>query len=321
MKILSILLFFALLSACAGEKNMPGTSGETKAQGGVDVGNMSSSAVPNTNVYFTFPTNWKYKIENNLLVIENKSFSKIEAAKVELVGLKSLKIEDLEAYVKEKHSDRTYQIIDINGNPGVRAELTNTDQERISDIFLISEAKQIIHIVTNFNSEDEGFDEGEKIISNIKVKYSGFHVTDATVRVAELPDQKENRSYTYSLTSNRWVNEDSTGSTFSLNNNRFHVKGNIVELGEVDDIPFDSIKVEGEFLVAPDSNFPISDIYADDRGQSFLTLKDGFVYLIRIDDGPEEGLIIKMSVTGESLSNDLKLTYQKLVAVKPDAKP
>lgn len=318
-----ILLFITLfIFSCDSGKRKTNDNQNVKAQGGgVDVGNMSSSAVPNTNAYFEFPETWTSKIEGNLLILENASFSKIEASKVILEALSSSDSTALKKYLEEKHPNREYKIINFSGIEGVRAELTNTDQTRMSDIYLISDPNNIIHVVSELNNADDGFIEGEKIISTVRVKYVGAAYKDAPVTEIDLRHQKDHVTYKYSFTKGCWEDEGCGGSMFELQDYILSIKGNIVELGPEDKIPFDSIKVEGEFLTAPESKFSIADIYADERGQSSLRIKDGFNYLIRVDDGPEEGLILKLKVAGELDGENLVMYFQKLVAVKPEIQP
>lgn len=319
MKLLNIFLLCFLISACAGNNDKTISPQTVKAQGGVDIGNMSSSAVPQTNAYFDVLGSWTSKIEGNLLILENASFSKIEASKANLEGLNSLDVEDIKVHLEIKFPNRTYNLININGLKGVRAELTETDSTRTSDIYLISEDKDLIHIVSHLNNSDDGIAEGEQIISTVKVKFKGVAYKSSPVKTIDLSHQEDEKVYRYSLTQDCWESETCTGSIIQIKDYILSVKGNIVELGP--EMTFDAIKVEGEFLVAPNSKFPISDIYADDRGQSVLRMKSEFVYLIRIDEGPEQGLIIKLEVTGELLSQNTKIKFQKLVAVKPESKP
>lgn len=321
MKLLILFFFiFSILTSCADNNERSISPQTVKAQGGVDVGNMSSS-VPATNAYFELLGNWKSKIEGNLLILENSSFSRIEASKVTLKGLETLNANELEKYLSKSNPERQYKIIKFNGLEGVRAELTNNDQTRISDIYLVSEGKDLIHIVANLNNSGDGFTEGEQIISTIRVKYIGTAYKNSPAITLDLSHQRDDVVYKYSFSQDCWEDLGCKGSMFELKDYNLSVEGNIVELGPEDTIAFDSIHVEGEFLVAPNSKFPISDIYADERGQSILRIKDGFVYLIRVDNGPEAGLIIKLKVTGELAGENTVFRYQKLVAVKPDAKP
>lgn len=320
MKVINLIIVSFLLFSCAGNKENTINPQTVKAQGGVDVGNMSSS-VPQTNAYFELIGNWKSKIEGNLLILENASFSKIEAQKVNLDGLSSLTTEDLIAHLKVKYPDREYKPIKLNELAGVRAELTNTNQTRSSDIYLIAEGKDLIHVATDLKDTDDGFTEGEKIISTVRVKFKGVAFKNSSAITVNFNHQKENKLYKYSVTHACWSSEVCSGSMIEVKDYSLSVSGNIVELGYENDIPFDSIQVDSEFLIAPNSKFPISDIYADDRGQSSLRMKEGFIYLIRIDDGPEAGLIIKFVFYGDILLENMEFTFQKLVAVKPEAKP
>lgn len=321
MKILILLSTVFLLFSCAGNSEKTINPQTVQAQGGVDVGNMSSSAVPETNAYFDIFGKWKAKIEGKLLILENESFSKIEARKVTLEGLESLNIEALQNKLKEKHPERTYKQINFNGLEGVRAEISATENTKVSEFYLISEGKDLIHVIANLNSADDGFIEGEKIVSTVRVKFNGVAFKDSPVTTIDLHHQKDNVLYKYSFTKACWESENCNGAMLELRDYNLYVEGNIVELGPEEIIPFDSIKVEGEFLTAPESKFSIADIYADERGQSSLRIKDGFNYLIRVDNGPEEGLILKLKVTGELDGGNLVLTYQKLVAVKQEVKP
>ena len=320
MKFLILIITAFYLYSCAGDSEKTINPHTVKAQGGVDIGNMSSS-VPQTNAYFDLFGKWKAKVEGNLLIMENESLSKIEARKVILDGLDNLNTEELQKKLLEKHPGRTYKPVNYNGLEGLRTEVSSTEQTKVLEYYLISEGKDLIHIVADLNNADDGFTEGEQIINTVRVKFIGVAYKDTEATTINLHHQRDNVKYKYSFSKACFESEICDGSMFELRDYNLSVEGNIVELGPESTIPFDSIKVDGEFLTAPESKFSIADIYADDRGQSSLRIKDGYNYLIRVDNGPENGLILKLNVTGELAGENTEFKYQKLVAVKPESKP
>lgn len=334
------LWIFALtvsLAACAPTKdNKKIDSPRAQSQGGVDVGNMQSAIVPTTSASMSYPSSWSSSSVGEVLEIKNASGSVVEAKKSEISDLSSPNAVSLKQYLKQKYPERDYKIVNFNGFEGVRAELTDTPTNKKSDLYLVSELKDFIHIQSDLKKADDGIAQGDQIILTVRVKYQGVAYENPQVKTVTLEARNSSGNgdrYAYSFLGDCFTYTDScnpSGGVGSSYEGSFRIgtagydHGRIVELGPESQIPFDSIKVDGEYLVAPMSNILISDIYTaftpknPQKDQDDIKLKVGYVYLVRTISWPEEDLITKVKV--ERLNGDASatLTYQKLVYVKKD---
>jgi len=333
MKKIGCLLLTVVIAACS-------TNGDKKhdpykAQGGVDVGNMQSAMVPMTNASMSYPNSWSSSSTGNILSIQNKSGSVIEAKKSEITDLSSPNAIALQQYLKQKYPNREYKIVNFNGFEGVRAELVNATDQKSSDLYLISELKDFIHIQSNLKKSDNGITQGDQIILTVRVKYQGLPFQNSQVKTVILEARSDGAidRHAYSLWGDCYTYSDHdcnpSGVAITYKND-FHIgtagydHGRVVELGSEKQIPFDSIKVDGEYLVAPISNIPISDIYTvftpkdPQEDRDYIDLKEGYVYLLRTISWPDEDLITKMRVEKLNGGSSATITYQKLVYVKKD---
>jgi hypothetical protein len=341
MKLIFIVLFSLCFTACYEKKGHSSNPGQIEAQGGVDVGNMTSAAVPKTNASMSYPNSWNGSDDGKTLVIQNSSSSKIVASRADISDLASPNSNGLEKYLEEKYPDRNYELFELNGLKGVRAELVNTDFEKKSDIYLVSELQDFLHIQSDLKNTDSGFERGENIILTVKVKYQGVPVENSKTTTVNLEayysfiNQTMNKKGAYSFLNDCFSYSDNAcrGVSILFGNghktdlsvgNAGYDYGRIVELGSAEQIPLDSIYVDGEFLVAPQTKVSIADIYTTftpkDQHADLdkVNLKEGYVYLIRTLNWPDEDLIIKVRVDALVPDKSVTLTYQKLVYVKPD---
>ena len=336
MKYLIILTLVATLFACSA-KNEKVESGQV--EGGVDVGNLTMGAIPQTNATMTFPKSWSVQSSEKSLLLHDSSGSKIDARKAELTDLASPNPSSLQQYLNAKFPDRNYKIIDINGLKGVRAETKSLPNERNSDIYLVSERNDFVHIQSWLKSTNDGLAKGEEIILTVRVKYRGEPVAGSQAKTVTLnayyvngrSDKKaaysfQDDCYSYVDPGCRGVSilfGNGGGASLSVGGAGYD-HGRIVDLGNVKSVPFESIKIDGEYLIAPLTKISIADIYTafspkeQNAELAFTDLKEGHVYLIRTISWPEEDMIIKMKV--ESLVSDkfVQLTYQKLIFVRPE---
>lgn len=312
-------------------------SGASRSEGGVDVGNMNSSLVPETNASMTYPSAWTGSITGQSLEIKNKD-SQIEAQRADIKDLASPSAISLKGYLKDKYPKRDYKVISVHGLEGVRADLIDRSDAKQSDIYLVSELKDFIHIRSDLNGES-GVREGEKILLTVRVKYAGIAYPNAQIKTADLKaysraDESRMRA-AYSLLSDCYSYVDSncrgvailfgngTGSE-SLNVGAGgYDHGRIIDLGPESEVPFESVKVDGQYLIAPQTSIPLSDIYTAftpkdrHREQDKIQLQKGHVYLIRTVSWPDEDLISKVRVDQVQAGVGATLTYQKLVYVEP----
>lgn len=327
MKFLILILTFISFYSCT-PKNTSSIPANAQAQGGVDVGNMTSAAVPQTNALMMYPKTWESEINATELVIKNESLSVIQANRAEISDLTSPNATALKKYLESKYPDRNYEPIEINGLSGVRADIIKTEEEKQSDIYLVSELKDFIHIQSHLKKADSGFENGENIISTVRIKYRGIPVENSQTTTVTLKSRE-----TYSFLDECFIakvrNCHGVGVYFNYSNGTDllvgtagYDHGRIVELGQ---ISLDSILIDGEYLVAPQTKISIADIYTtftpkDQKAElSRLNLKEGYVYLIRTVSWPEEDMIIKVKVESLTPNESVTLTYEKLIYVKPEA--
>lgn len=336
MKILLIVALVATVTACKPKNETNNIApARLQSEGGVDVGNMKSAIVPTTSASMSYPSNWSSASTSNVLEIKNTSGSSVQAKKSEITDLSSPNAFSLKQYLKQKYPDRDYTIVSFNGFEGVRAELSDTPTEKKSDLYIVSELKDFIHIESDLKKTDDGIIQGDQIILTVRVKYQGVAYPDAqmkTVTVGNGNGQGNRRTYsflgdcfTYEGACNPYggVGSSFGGNSVSIGTAGYD-HGRVVELAPETQIPFDSIRVEGEYLVAPMSNIPISDIYTAfnpkdlQKDQGSIALKAGHVYLVRTISWPDEDLITKVRVEKIDGGSSVTLTYQKLVYVKKE---
>ncbi|WP_409479904.1 hypothetical protein [Pseudobdellovibrio sp. HCB154] len=325
MKFYFLALTCFFIFACSnntGNTNDPHT---VNVQGGVDVGNMSSSsAIPMTHATVTYPNTWKATLLEKSLILTNAGSSTIQARRSDIINLVAPTQIALQNYLKTKYPDRNYEMIEINGLKGVRAELKNSAKEKESDIYLVSELKDFVHITSKLNNLSNGFTEGEDIISTVRLKYKGVAVKGSSIKTFEIGIGFNG----YSFSGQCYTNFAQLGDCFG-----FDIKGNsqylwvndgrIIEIGSAKDIAFDSIRIDGEYLLAPQSKTAIQEIYSaftpkdQSADQNSIKVKQDYIYLIRAVNWPYEDLIIKMQ-TGSLTNNTLTVTYQVLVSVEPE---
>ena len=334
-----ILVVTVALAACSRDKGITVKNSDTaNATGGVDVGNMQSAAVPKTYASISYPSSWTSTASTDVLSIQNRSGSLISAQKSEITDISSPNAVSLQQYLKAKHPDRDYQIINFNGLDGVRADLVSNETEKHSDNYLVSELKDFIHIQSNLKKIDDGIATGEQIILTVRVEYKGAPYPNSQPKTVTMPsynvqtsDYKKaaysihNDCYPYVDSGCRGVSilfANGGGTRLDIGTAGYQ-HGRIIELGPESQAPFDSIKVEGKFLVGPLTKVALSDIYTTflpknpQVEQGAADLKEGHVYLVRTVNWPEEDLISKIRVDRVEAGKSLTLTYAKLVYVDP----
>lgn len=322
MKILGLAIICLLVFACAQEKERTISPQTVKAQGGgVDVGNMSSTAeIPSTHASITFPTNWNANLDNNSLTLTNAGSSTIKAfrSKIDLVAPTQIALVN---YLKVKYPDRVYEMIELNGLKGVRTEINVSLAEKIIDMYLVSELHDFIQIESSLNNADNGLTEGEQIISTTRIKFRGEAIKNPVTKTISYT--AKDYSFSFSGDCFKSESEGCNGVKIRPNKSWLYIekeKGRIIDLGPAKEVPFDSVRIEGEYLISPQTKVPIKDIYSTftpkvlTAEQNMIKAKVGHTYLIRTKDWPLEDIITKMSV--KILKDDLlTVTYQKLIYV------
>lgn len=328
-KLLSLFAICFLVFACAKENDRTINPQTVQAQGGVDVGNMSSSAIPFTNASLTYPGNWTAKTVEKILTLTNISSSTIKASRAEFTDLITSTQLGLKQYLETKYPGRTYEFYEINGLSGVRAEIESSETSKKIDIYLMSELQDLIHIYGDLNKADNGVSDGENIVSTVRVKYQGTPVENAIPKTVTLY-----RDVYYSFLGECYstqpgcndamvgygMNISKTGLGIGIGG--FNQRGRIIELGSESEIPFSEIKIEGEYIVSPKSKIPISDVYttftpeAQNVEKRVADLKNDHIYLIRTIKWPTEDLVLKMKVNSFDGST-VSVAFEKLAAVNP----
>lgn len=331
-KLLSLFAICFLVFACAKENDRTINPQTVEAQGGVDVGNMSSSAIPYTNASLTYPGNWTAKTVEKVLTLTNISSSTIKASRAEFTDLVTSTQLGLKQYLESKYPGRTYEFYEINGLSGVRAEIESSETSKKIDIYLMSELQDLIHIYGDLNKADNGVSDGENIVSTVRVKYQGTPVENAVPKTVTL-ERMSGHLGDYSFSGDCFSSQPNcTGVSVKygfgkskkglvIGIGRGYQRGRIVELGHESEISFDSIKIDGEYLVSPKSKVSIADVYTTftpetpNVEQRFLDLKKDHIYLIRTIGWPTDDLVLKLKVN-DSDENKASVTYEKLVGVK-----
>jgi len=332
MKSTLVLLTLLSLTLAACSPRGSQRSEPSKAQGGVDVGNLQSTDVPATSAWMSYPSNWNSSKTGTELKLQNSSGSSVRAERAQIPDLASPTAISLQRYLQSKHPTRQYKIINLNGLEGVRADLLNNADRRQSDLYLVSELRDFIHIESDLLQTSGGIAQGEAILLTVRIRYAGVPYPShapKTVTIGQI-EQQDTETSVYSLQDDcfSYSSDCQTRQGVGIG---FYEKelniglagydtGRVVELGTQLQVPFEAIRVEGEFLVAPASTTPLSDIYTmftprnPQKDQSRLELKEGSVYLIRTISWPDEDMITKVRVD-KLTAHSATLTYQKLVQV------
>ncbi|RYZ79402.1 MAG: hypothetical protein EOP04_27815, partial [Proteobacteria bacterium] len=332
MKKLGIILIAFALSACSGAKDQ--NHDHDSLEGGVDVGNVKTSFVPGTVASLGYPSHWSSSSAEDKISIINVSGSSVAASRSDITAIASPDALSLRLYMQQMFPQRGYEFVTINGLEGIRADLVNTKDGRQSDLYLVTELKDVIHIQSDLRSADNGIVEGETIIASIRIKYHGVPVLKPLSKTILFDTKKaEDQSIldSYSLISDCFFYNRECYARGSVLRYRDSVKspnqltvdnGRIVEIGLDTVTPYESIRVNGEFLEGPLAGVAIADIYTaftpndPHVEQHNVTLRVGYVYLIRSIAWPEEDLITKLKV--ESIEGSkTTISYQKLVFVPP----
>ncbi|AZZ36410.1 hypothetical protein CIK05_06270 [Bdellovibrio sp. qaytius] len=312
---IACLFFFS----CSHDNDKTINPQTVKAQGGgVDVGNMSSitAHIPSTQGLISHPASWTARVENDVLSLSNAASSTIKASKAKL-DLVAPTQTSLKSYLESKNTKLIYEFTEINGLKGVRALLSDTNEGQISDIYLVSELNDFIHMESDLKNVYSGVLEGEKIISSVRIKYQGKAVENPVTKKAEIKQYLN-----YSLTDDCFSNNTlCTGVTVTFNYGRLEIsEGRIIELGTLEEVPFDSVKTDGEYLISPKTKVSISDIYStfspkiQKAEKQALKTQKGKIYLIRTKNWPFEDNIFKLTID-EVLSYSAKVTFQKIITV------
>lgn len=347
MKLLLLAISCFFVFACADSRKGSNTVNPlpTKSQGGVDVGNKTSQ-IPATNVYITHPVTWPAHvtkrsaaatiIETNKLVISNSIGSTIEASRTYL-DLASPTPFSLEKYLeaKFKTENRNYEYFEVNGLKGVRANIVDTDSEKVSDIYLISELNEIIHIKSTLKNDGNDFVTGESIISSARLKYKGVAISNSQVKQITMSYSKSTYSFLdesfciemkaycqspYLIYSSPKTYIKNDPHKLALNSDNGQT-GRFVKLGNSSEISFDSIQIQGEYLIAPTMSFLIEDIYStfspkNQKKENLEVIPEiGDIFLIRTVDWPKEDLITKAQIIEITSAGTITISYQKLIYV------
>lgn len=314
--ILEVSLIFLLLSSCntrSADLNVPPETIQTNVKIEQSY-SIIATAIPNTNAYMTNSQGWKIEIRDQQLIFTSISSSTIKATKANINYAGALHQHGLKKYLESTHLDREYKEFQLNGLKGLKFEITAPKKE--SDIYLISELNDIIHITSLINSDDNA----DKIISTLRLSYLGNPTKDSKAEIATLNNEKSDLKISSGCTKKVYYCEDHS-ATISLNfkTNELSIdtiSGHIKELNQIDKPIFESIIVEGENILLPDEKILVSSLSSTFKAKgsklSQFRVAEGKAYLIRFIDLPYVDLIIKLRI--EKIDKDtITITYQKLI--------
>lgn len=350
---LSCFLVFACAKGGRSHDNGGGTTNTptVKADGGVDIGNKPKECnIPGTKIYLTHPESWPCNQvkrsaateteENQKIIITNTASSRIEAFRVK-IKLDPLTPANLKRYLDNKFKDHIldYTPVVFNGLKGFRAEILNTADAKKSDIYLMSELGEVIHITSDLNNTEDGILTGDKIITTVSLKYKGEAIKNSTPKSILLDFYDfQNRSkslkdiYFYSFLNEffcdkvnfcqgEYISLERPDKSKSENRLNINTAGRFVRLGNESQVPFDSIQIQGKYLITPNTQVAIQNIYTTfspdkqiKENRSIIPVV-GDVYLVRIMDWPKSDLIVKMRIDSFDSDHNISITYQNLIAV------
>tara|TARA_B110001454_G_C12723278_1_gene436246 strand:+ start:41754 stop:42806 length:1053 start_codon:yes stop_codon:yes gene_type:complete len=336
MKLILTAIITSVLMACSPTHNVNPSesidildpSGNSKPQdGGVDVGpnkvkanrflvyKLSLQPIPGTQLFISVPFGWKKTELANGLEISNYDGSKLTVTKAKIEGNAGPTLTDLKVYLKAKYPARKYSDIKINGSEGFSAEVTNAEGQLETDVYLISEFKDFIHVRMNLRHKTTVLVSGQSVLESIQTKRDDEPVSLSVVRHVTLRAGITNNEVPLDFAQKSETSLSVKGSKSGA--------GYIVEIdashGTTD---FDAIKSANKgIMFGDDKSVPIENIetvfQSSDRTlpKNIVYLKDGGVYLVRAENGLFTDSITKVLVESLEPGKSVTLKYQTLMSV------
>lgn len=328
-------LFAIVLLLCASgcqsrTENSPTPTVGRAEGGGVDVGNMNAISVPGTHLVVTPPETWRQTISKDELLYQGPAGTSVRFSLSDLTDVTSPRAESLKLILDAREPRNQHKIVRFNGLEGVRTEWSSAGRMGRVRLYLVSELSDFVKVEMDFANAPGEVEEAEKLARSARILYKGQAIQGSLPQVVPISDIAD-RAYSFSGDCIGYHSVGCRGVYVeirkSMIENQFMLSigtsgadtGRIVELGPEAEVPFDQIRVEGPFLVSPDSQTRLEDIYArfspDNRvpERNSMMVRPGYTYLLRTIAWPEEDLITKVRV--ESRNGVASLTYEKLVSV------
>lgn len=322
--VLRILILILSISSCGSNQDSDSNLSPTLLQNEETKTTItiSTTGIPNTNAFMTNTDKWTSSVNNNILTFTSNTSSTVTARKSEIKHIASPNQIGLKLYLEELHPERDYQEFEVNGLKGVRANFVNTESKKQADIYLISEIKDFIHITTDLISSEDDYLKGEKIISSVRIKYTGEAVKNSDTKTVVLDEKSWPFSFNKHCSmrtsecngNNVWTYFDNFNTEMSVNG----VNSIIIELGPDSESRFDSTKTNGEFIETSVERILISSLNSSfnqkghTKAGNRIKIKSGYVYVIRTVNWPNEDVITKFKI--DSIKEDkITITYSKLL--------
>lgn len=346
MKLILTAVIVSTLLACTprpsalGPNSRPGEmidildqNGDSKPRGGVDVGpNVGGKPgfafykkpllpIPGTQLFVSIAIGWKEKSLPDGIEINHSDGSKITITKFSIEGNDTPTPDTVKEYLKVKHPERNYSDIQINGSKGVSAIFADASGHFETDIYLISELKDFIHVRMKLQHKGMVLASGQSVLGSIQLKRAGETVALSVVKHVTLHS---------GIISSEVPLEFAQSSANSLKISDSKKKSGYIvevssEVGFADgSVTFALIKAIGKGITFGNGKIvPVEGIYilfrSNDRTlpRSTINLKVGGVYIVRTDNWPLEDVITKILVESLEPSISVTLKYQTLLAVTP----
>lgn len=306
----------------------------TKAGGGVDVGNMTTYLVPTSEVAMSAGAEWKRTEDKSRLELKTKDNSSITGQVTTLPGVTASTVKAVELYLREKNPSKEIRSVNMNGVPALEVKAAESKTELKSDFYIVEEGKGIVLIQADLKGDS--LQSGKEVLESTRIIYQGKVIpgqSSKTITLDLRTHASPNNRYAYNLKDecSPWTEEKcGNGVAFGVSNYNDRLRleiglggydsGRIVELGPESQVPYDSVRVDGAYLVAKGKNLPLSDIYTlftpNDLNpmRRDIQPKEGMVYLFRTISWPDEDIVAKVRIDAIT-TNSVTLTYEKLTEI------
>lgn len=310
--------------------------GPTRANGGVDVGNMTNYLVPSSQVAVSAGQEWQQEENAARLILKAQDGSSITGETKAIGNLISPDLDILEQYLRKASRGQKIERKTMNGNMVLEVTGQDTAEAFQAAIYLINENKNVI--VLDADLKKDAIKSGKAILETTRILYQGEAIPNQSTKTVILEarnyeNQNNNQKYAYSLMSDCFTyslctNGQSTSLAYMNYRGEQRLElglagadtGRFVDLGEESKVPYESIRVDGSHLIAQGKNLPLSDIYTMftpenlSKNQDRIQAKEGHVYLVRTISWPEEDAILKLRVD-RLTGKEITLSYEKLTQI------
>lgn len=334
--VISAVMIAWLLVACTPQQNLtPGKTldfleqdGNTKpGDGGVDVGPKGKNPrvfalnkktlrpIPSTHLFVSVSFGWTESALPNGLELNHQDGSKVVITKASVDGNETPTLEALKKHLQAKTPSRTYSAIQINDSVGLSAEYTTHDGGIESEVYLISEQKDFIHVRLVDRHKTLVLFNTQNVLASIQLQKPGVQPTLSMKREVKLRAGIPSHQVPLLFAQN---------SPMSLNaNDSSKTSGYILELTQfngADD--FDKVSATEDGLVFGDNKTlcdeQVNKIFQSGESlelEQSVELKLGGIYLVRTQNGPFQDIVAKVLVESIEPGHSVTLKYQTLAPI------